>query len=298
MASGDLHNAGNDQVVIGFNPGSGGGDRSSQVELLAQRLRQSGMTVTVCTTIEQAVAVTAEFFAAGRLRAYVCGGGDGTVRTMAEALPVGVPMVIFPLGTENLLARHFGIDARIDRAEQSVLSGTSHWIDAGMANGRLFLVMASCGFDAEVVNRVHGQRSGHVQRWSYFTATWRSLRSYPFFPLQVTLGCGRKMRECRWAFVFNVPRYAMHLRIAPEADPQDGLMDVCTFRRGRLWPGLAYIGAILLGQHRRWTNSQSCQAATIRIESEGRVPFQLDGDPGGELPLEVSVLPRRVCLRI
>jgi diacylglycerol kinase family enzyme len=36
----------------------------------------------------------------------------------------------------------------------------------------------------------------------------------------------------------------------------------------------------------------------LRIESDDAVPYQLDGDPGGVLPVEITILPQRVRLLV
>jgi diacylglycerol kinase family enzyme len=97
-------------------------------------------------------------------------------------------------------------------------------------------------------------------------------------------------------FVLNLPRYAIGLRIAPQARGDDGLLDVCTFRNGSLVKGLWYLGGVILGQHQRWQDCAMRQVRQLRIESDVPVPYQLDGDPGGMLPLEIDVLPARVCV--
>ena len=48
----------------------------------------------------------AQLLTAGQLRAVVAAGGDGTIRLIAEQTPPGTPLVVLPLGTENLLARY------------------------------------------------------------------------------------------------------------------------------------------------------------------------------------------------
>jgi diacylglycerol kinase (ATP) len=40
------------------------------------------------------------------------------------------------------------------------------------------------------------------------------------------------------------------------------------------------------------------QTRRLRIEAAGAAPYQLDGDPGGELPVEIRVLPRRLTLLV
>ena len=41
---------------------------------------------------------------------------------------------------------------------------------------------------------------------------------------------------------------------------------------------------------------RTCNATRVRIESKEPVHYQLDGDPGGMLPLEIEVLPARITL--
>ena len=100
----------------------------------------------------------------------------------------------------------------------------------------------------------------------------------------------------RWAFVINLPRYAGGLRIAPQASGDDGLLDVCTFKAGSLWNGLRYLSGVLMGQHESWDDCVTLRARRIRIESAAPAPFQIDGDPGGDLPIDIEVLPRRLTL--
>jgi diacylglycerol kinase family enzyme len=97
--------------------------------------------------------------------------------------------------------------------------------------------------------------------------------------------------------VVNLPRYAGGLSIIPGADGGDGLLDVCTFKRGNLWNGLMYLGGVWLGQHRSWRDFKTVRTTRVRIEADAPdVPYQLDGDPGGVLPVEVEVLPGRITV--
>ena len=100
----------------------------------------------------------------------------------------------------------------------------------------------------------------------------------------------------RWLFAFNLPCYGAGLQIAPEADGSDGLLDVCTFRHGGLWHGLYYTAAVLTGTHHWLTDFARRRAGRLRVTSDSKVPYQLDGDPGGFLPVEIEVLPKRLTL--
>ncbi len=281
-------------VVISMNPGSGATDRQDLVDQLASELEGHGFQVQVQTDIEQVKAAVRELTEAPKfgLRAVVAAGGDGTVSLLANVLPSQTPLAILPLGTENLLAKYLGLTAEPKQLAQAIADGRTVCLDAGRANGQLFLVMASCGFDADVVHRLHSERKGHIHHMSYAKPIFGAIGQYRYPKIRIFPDGETKPVNGKWAFVFNVPRYAMRLPIALDADPHDGELDLCTFRGGNLFRGLFYLGAVLLRQHRKWKYAEFRRFQRVRIESDERVPYQLDGDPGGVLPLEIEVMPK------
>ena len=98
-----------------------------------------------------------------------------------------------------------------------------------------------------------------------------------------------------WFFGFNLPCYGGSLRFAPDADGSDGLLDVCTFRRGSLWHGLRYLAAVKLGTPSAAGRLRPLAGRGVFGSPPRReVPYQLDGDPGGVLPVEIEMVPSRM----
>ena len=193
-------------------------------------------------------------------------GGDGTAAELVNRTVPGLPLTVFPAGNENLLARHFGLGPTPEECCRVVKEGAVARRDAGRAGSRIFLIMIGCGFDADVVQAMHMQRTGHVTSASYFNPIMASIRHYDYPELRVywnedgvaepgVASAAEPAAESisegvRWLFAFNLPCYGAGLQIAPEADGSDGLLDVCTFRHGGLWRGLYYTAAVLTGTHR------------------------------------------------
>src|SRR6185436_13997164 len=121
----------------------------------------------------------------GTLRAVVAAGGDGTIRLVAERTPPGTPLLILPLGTENLLARYLELSPDAPRLAQIISAGRACQFDAATANGRLFSLMAGCGFDADVVRRLHEARKGNIQHLSYAKPILDAIRTYDYPELRV-----------------------------------------------------------------------------------------------------------------
>ena len=295
-------------IVISVNPNSGSIDRTALADDICRRLEESEFSVDVLSDVDQVVTRAGELSESSDLRAVVAAGGDGTASLLANRLPPGLPIAILPLGTENLLARHLGMSADAQRFVDVIVSGRYIKMDAGRANGKLFLVMASCGFDAHVVEKLHQSRKGHISYWSWFRPILSTLRRYRYPELNITVDQGADDQtdaseiltnsSARWAFVFNAPRYAMNLPLLPEADPYDGVLNLCSFRYGGLIRGMVYLAAVLLRKHRQWCKTEFCKFRKLTISSNSRVPFQLDGDPGGELPVTIEVLPDYLTLLV
>lgn len=293
-------------VLVLVNRQAGASYRRAAVEQLIRALLAERLEVTVVDEISQLAAESQRRFESGGLRAVVAAGGDGTIRLVAENIPPAAPIAIFPLGTENLLARYFQLSARPAEAAKLIAEGTAVRIDAGLANGRLFSLVAGCGFDAHVVRQVHQGRKGNIHHWSYVKPILASLRTYDYPPLRVRYAPagappGGELSEeltARWVFVVNLPRYAGGLNFAPGASAVDGLLDVCTFKNGSLWSGLCYLAGVCLGRHEKMADFVRVQTRHLRVSSDSPAPYQLDGDAGGELPLEATIAPGRMTIVI
>jgi diacylglycerol kinase (ATP) len=300
-------------VLLSVNPRAGARSGTDRVDALEAELKSLGFITDRQTDIETVAQRARQYQEEGRLRSVVAAGGDGTVSLVLNNTPIGVPLAVLPLGTENLLARYFRLQMPVPKIAGLIQQGFTKTLDVGIANGRLFLLMVGVGFDAAVVEEVDRRRTGHIHKWSYFKPIWNALRTYRYPTMQVsdpsaagaeeTAGTVETPPVC-WAFVVNLPRYAGGLSIVPHADGTDGELDLCTFRRGRFWRTLKYLIALTFRRHGSLQDCEMTKVTRVRIspvndlESPGEIetPYQLDGDPGGVLPVDIEVIPNRLRL--
>jgi len=292
-------------VLVCTSPKAGNGSGRERIAELINALRASGVAAEITTDIAYVRERTRVDASANMPPTIVvAAGGDGTLSLVAKNTPPATVLVPMPLGTENLVAKQFGYNANVDSMLDTLLRGHDHAIDAGQANGKLFLVMATCGFDAEVVRAMHLRRRGHINRFSYLRPILRTVRHYSFPPLHVRWtrsaepALGSADITCSWAMVFNLPQYAASLPIETAAVGDDGQLDFCGLENGSVISGLRYLGGIITRRHIHWPDVTRQRVFSCRITSPARVAYQLDGDYGGHLPLELRVLPKHITLRL
>lgn len=294
--------AGRDLVLVVVNRSSGAANRKPLVDALVDRIQEAGWDCRIVAQLDQLQAAL-DSVPNASLRGVVAAGGDGTVNAVAERLPEEVPLLVFPMGTENLLATSLGLRACPRMLVETLQRGLPKQLDVGMANGRPFLIVASAGFDADVVRRIHLARKGNVWKLQYVAALFQSLWSYRFPSLRLRWGdlaLPQEVNEATvaWFFSFLIPRYAMGLPFLQKSPEQDGRIDGCYFPRGGILRGLGYFLLLLFRQHHRWTDFKQFRASWIEIESDLPVAYQIDGEYAGELPLRLEIASRTVTVHV
>jgi diacylglycerol kinase family enzyme len=95
----------------------------------------------------------------------------------------------------------------------------------------------------------------------------------------------------------NVPEVAFGGTVAAGVDPFDGRLDLLTVPRLGTLSVITTVARMLTSSlgHAKGV-SHTTTSSPVRVESDGEVPFQLDGEPVGVLPVDVRVEPGAVRL--
>lgn len=278
------------RVVIFANPHAG---RASARELpheLSDALRAHQFDAVVCQDRDQFSELVQP---SKSLCCIVAAGGDGTFNEVLNRAP-DVPLAVLPIGNENLVAKHFGFPRSAGRLAQIIADGRIERIDVGVINGRKFALMASAGFDADVVHRVHQNRRGHVSKRTYAWQMILAADNYRFPIIDVEIvDTGERLRGALVS-VSNMPEYGLGIPIAPGADPSDGRLDLYVFQRPGIANLMRYAISVLMRRHGQRRDVQHRRVRRVRLCAGPRVPVQADGDPAGFLPASIEVLPHAV----
>lgn len=285
------------RILVIANPVSGRGRGAKVTEKAAIRLRALGDEVETLFTSKRGDAK--EFAKRAKEFDRVVGvGGDGTMNEILNGLPEDPPPLgQVPVGTANVLAKTFGIPKSPRPSAGVIHAGRTTEVDVGLANGRKFLLMASAGFDAQVVYDFHKQRIGAIKMREYFTHSIKAIFNYQPPVLRVTVD-GEALPQASFVLASNLPCYGGPLAFTRNAKVDDGALDVLVFHAGGKLGVVRLFAEAFAGDPCAMPDANFRLAKSVKIEADAPLPWQVDGDPGEKLPLEIGLAPKRVRLLV
>jgi diacylglycerol kinase (ATP) len=286
-------------TMLIVNPVAGGGRARRMAERALVRLGGApSVTLRPTRGAGHARELALEAVGSGAARVIVC-GGDGTINEVAGALVhSAVPLGILPFGRGNDLARALRIPTRIEAALAVLAGGVVRRIDLGMVNDRVFCTVSAAGFDAEVAHRVRTGAWHHAGRLGYALGVIQSLATLRARRVRLEGDFGSREGRYLLAAVSNTGWYGGGVRIAPDAQPDDGLLDACLVREVsrlkllRLFP-LAYRGG-----HTRFPEVEIVRTRRLRVTVDGEWPVITDGEPAGSTPATFEVVAQALSVLV
>lgn len=268
------------RVPILFNPSSGRGRGQSNLQRLRTALEAAGHEVEPIA-FQDALRNddwTHRLVGAG---AFVVIGGDGTVNFAAEhASEHDVPLHQFPMGTENLFAREFGMCDDPAKVLASIARGTVRRVDVAHIQGRAFVIMASFGPDASVIHRLDARRNGSISHLSYTGPILDELFSFTVAVHTVEVDGEVLAKETPCVVVVaNCRQYGGRLDPAREADMTDGELDVVVLPYRTRTDLVRWVIRLWRGAHLRDPRCTVKRGRRIRVaRHDTPICCQIDGE--------------------
>ena len=265
--------------------------------------------------VRDAAAIARREAEAGR-RLIVALGGDGTISEVANGiLEAGAgartELGIVPRGTGGDFRRTLELPHDISEAARRIRDGQARLVDAGRVHFRghagqtlmhHFVNVASFGFSSTVATRANASSKRFGGRVAFFGATLRALASYDNTDVWLTIhDRPRERRRVLMAAIGNGRFFGGGMKICPEAQIDDGALDLVTvgdFSKGEV---LTNIGRLYEGTHLELEaveNARVTRVAVEPVESDARIPIELDGETPGHLPAVFEILPGALRLRL
>ncbi len=239
-------------------------------------------------------------------------GGDGTVHEVINGLlrasepsTVPVPIGILPFGRGNDYADMLRIPRRIPDLFNLLQQSTFASFDvgvvecfntAGQRTVQYFNNILGLGFDARVAARMNRLNRRLPWAIAYPINILRELTNLHFYPMNVIIN-GQTLELTSFLFVIAIGKsFGGGLRVAPNADPQDGRFDVIWADPIPRHQVIRLLPRVYRGRHLTHPTIHAGTATEITINSETAVPIEAEGEVIGWTPAHITIQPRRLTV--
>ena len=236
-------------------------------------------------------------------------GGDGTVSLAAnqiltsewERRPV---LGVLPSGTGSDLLRTFGMPRNLEEAARHLVGESVYAIDVGKLEGdwgvRYFVNVAQTGVGAAAAVTA----SGMSRSWGKGRYPLAFLRRLPGFPpahltIQITADAGVRSHEgAGLAVIFaNGQFFAGGWNVAPRSSLNDGRLDLQVINCRKPY-AVRLVPKIVKGLHLTDGAVRRYATRALELVTDPVWPIEADGEPVGNTPVSVSVVPGALDLKI
>ena len=238
-------------------------------------------------------------------------GGDGTVNEVANGILLSKDLSkatigIISTGTGSDFVRSAGIPRDYIKACSSLTSTRRRLIDVGVVEyqkdgqtlKRFFVNSAGVGFDAavaEVSNRLPKFLGGTIP---YILGLLRSLAGYKNKSVVIRVNNRVEAKRILSIVVANGCYFGGGMRVAPQADICDGLLDVISVGDMGKIELLRAFPTIYKGTHIYHPKVRMEKATQITIESSEKFLVHADGEFLGEGPVSFGLMPSALSIAI
>ena len=246
-------------------------------------------------------------------RTVIAVGGDGTVSEVVngffdgtQPVAAGVVLGIIPLGTGSDLCRTRGLPLEERAALEVIRRGATRRIDLerarfetleGRPGQRLGVNITSFGMGGLVA-----ARANRASKWLGGKALfqWTTLRTALTFrgnTVRLRLD-GRELPPVKITNVAvgNAQFHGAGMWACPRAVVDDGLLDVTVFRYLSLLEIVGAFPRLYNGKIYEHPKVEFHRARRVEATAEEPAYLEVDGEPVGRLPLEITVLPQALTV--
>jgi len=255
-------------------------------------LRTRGVSVAVPTvgSVPAMRAIAAKSVQRGAAGVIVI-GGDGMCHLAVQEL-AGSPTAlgIIPAGTGNDFASALGLPCDLAGAAagiaQALATDSCRNVDLARCGEQWWASVLCAGFDSAVNDRANRMRWPHGPR-RYDLAVVAELARLRAVPMTLEMDGKEVSQEATLVAVGNTSTYGGGIPICPQADPEDGLLDVTVVGRITRRRLIRVTPTMRRGQHMDHPSVTTYRARSVslRTDAEGPVTAYADGEPISALPV-------------
>jgi YegS/Rv2252/BmrU family lipid kinase len=226
------------------------------------------------------------------------GPGDG------PGSRAGAALGILPSGTGCDLIRTLGIPSEFSAALRVLQEGSLRYFDVGLVSAadsetpaRYFLNAATVGIGAEIAAKVNGRRKRLGATPTFLWTTLVTLLRYRNATVRLLQeGCEPEIRRIKAVTINNARYFGSGMCIAPEAQPDDGELDLVVVGDLGRFEAMRRLGETYSGRRIEHPDIdyRRCTSITIEATDQREILVEMDGEIWGPLPARFEIKPAAV----
>jgi diacylglycerol kinase (ATP) len=296
------------------NPVAAGGKTGSVWPDVEKELRSLGLVFDFHFTEEPNHATVLAREAVDRgYQTVVAVGGDGTINEVVNGLMppggerAGAVLGVVITGRGSDLARTIGIPSDYREACARLGGDRTMTVDLGLVTfhhegeerQRYFVNVGGGGFDGEVAHRANRAPNFMGGTIPYLTSLVTTLFAYRNKAIELILDDQEPIRKViNSVVVANCQFFGGGMRVAPDADPNDGLFDVIVIGDIDKIEYLMTVPKVYDGTHITHPQVDTYRARRVEVRSESPVLLQVEGEVCGQSPITFEIVPSALQIRV
>jgi YegS/Rv2252/BmrU family lipid kinase len=242
-------------------------------------------------------------------RRLVVVGGDGSVNEVVNGIAGrdGLELAVVARGTGWDFVRTYGIPRKLEDAARVALTGDVRTIDIGRATFRSwagedatssFVNIASAGMSGAIAQRANETTKALGGKASYLMATFAVFARWKSDVVRVAVDGETRTGRMHDVVVANGRYFGGGMMMLPEAEPDDGLLDVLTIGDLTKRDLLLTLPKTYRGRHLPHPKAEVLRGAVVTVDADEPLPIELDGEQPGTTPARFEVVPRALRVRV
>lgn len=227
----------------------------------------------------------------------IAAGGDGTMNLCVNAMvkyDIHLPLAILPAGTANDFAYYFELPSDIDYQLDIALGNKTTKADVGVVNDRCFINVAALGALIDVSQKTDPNLKNAIGTLAYYLKAVTEIPQIRALPVKLTTPEQVYEENIYFMVVMNGESAGGFRKLSPESNMNDGKLDVIAFKKMPIVELAPLLFEVVHGRHPNNKHVLYFQTDKLTIESEADISTDIDGEHGEKLPLEFSVLNKRL----
>ena len=239
-------------------------------------------------------------------------GGDGTVNEAVNGLMRVEPerraeLATGPRGSGQDFARSFGIPTAVEKALAVARDGAVRTVDVGRASfvewdgtpgEAYFANFAGAGISGAVAARANTSSKALGGKVAFLRATTSVFMRWKNSDYEVQIDGERRSGRMLEVIAAIGDQLAGGMRLAPDADPADGLFDVVLIGDATKVDFVRTLPGIYRGTYLPHPRAEVVRGRRLEIETATPLPIALDGEQPGTTPAVFEIVPGALRLRV